>query len=625
VATTIYPKYTKTFYRAPNRVGMRDMLSVNSSSSVNPWGQTTSPVESPFVAIVNPDLGSGIVWYSERVAAQVTISGQITVNIGTTLSTGTTARLRVRLSKLSASGNIETPIVDYTHTSNIAINITQNTLTMTPPVPITLAPFERFVYRPSIVPVDGSYGATPQSVEHRTNSGSPTSSIVFTETFTFMANGYVGYMRDTKATGVGAFRDLLLTRGSAMKVGLHGPTEGSDIEQPMKFPDIAVREVVAARIQSTANAASYASATHSVIQGMFYLLAVVHSDAAPESTVPTVSSDVGLTFTQVGSSMPFSTIASPGLRLTVFRSVSPTSHTSTTMTINFADAATGCAAVLVEVTGLLTTGTNGADAVRNVSTNSNNASANPSVTMGAFNDTDNATIMFLGTNIATAPTGGTGMTMKATATYATPTGAVAAAFNRANDSAPDMVLASSAWAAIAIELVQSPEANAIYEWITPRFAAPGWTFDLIDLLQTKVYMGVQPFAVSGDSLGGAVKIFRRKPDGTELLVATISRNAAFTTSSANIANATGYTATLHQPTNFEEDDRAVMRPYIRPVSGAMSAGFVYQVSYDHPSEGTNGSSWVALYDTPRMKLESDPDKDPLLLDPGGMSMLGTGM
>jgi hypothetical protein len=626
--TTVWLKHSRTIIRALPFDGSRDALSANVSgaSGVMPRGLTTTDTETQFVGGTGQvDVGLPVTWRSERIAAQVTISGSITFNLGVTiLSAGAVARIRAKLWKVNTTG-VETLIVEgVTADVPLTAQSINMTFSATPSAPITLVEGERFVIRLYLFPPTGAYGNTTTSVETRLATSTPLTHIIFAETITFWENGYPGFMRDTKTIGIGGARDLAMTRGTVQKSIFHGPTVGGDAEQPMVFGDLTVREIASAEIQSTTNATTYASPSFQPIGNRLYLVAVVHSDAAPETTVPTITNTQNMNYVQVGSSMPFGTIASPGYRLTLFRAmdVLPGGFVAGTITVNLADAGTGCAVTILEVNGVVMTGSDGADAIRNISTNSHDTSANPSVTMGAFNDTDNATLMFVGTTIATVPTGGTGMTMLSHATYATPTGSVAAAFNRANDTAPDMVLASSAWAAIAIELVASSDINLPIEWISPRVASPGWTLDTGDLLLPNVYF-YSPTNTTAGNMGGAVKLFRRKPDGTELLVATMASTTKLVSTAVIIRPGAGYEFTLHQSTHFDEDDRAILRPYMVPLGGSIAAGFHIEVRYDHPSSGSAGDTYVRLYDTPKMKAEGDAARDPAHIT-DGLSTLGLG-
>lgn len=122
---------------------------------------------------------------------------------------------------------------------------------------------------------------------------------------------------------------------------------------------------------SSSNVSSYqTSAAYQPTSNALVLALVVHSDAASEATVPTFSGN-GLTWVQVGTSMPFNTVATNLNRVTLFRAMG-SSPTSTTGTASFGDNCTGCAIFVCEFTGVDTSGTNGSGAiVQSVSDNGN--------------------------------------------------------------------------------------------------------------------------------------------------------------------------------------------------------------------------------------------------------------
>ncbi len=212
---------------------------------------------------------------------------------------------------------------------------------------------------------------------------------------------------------------------------------------------------MAVPIQDTGNLSAYTSAAFTPVAGRLYLLCVTHSDAAPEATVPTVSTTTGLTFVQVGSSVVYDTIASNVHRLTVFRAMKASGLANGTYTVNLADAGTGCAAFLIEFAGVLTTGTDGADAVRQPTTNNADATANPSVSLAAFASTNNATFACVGHDAGTAAAA-TGALIPATPlTYSTPATRLAGLWSDGNIATPAFTLAACNWAAMAIEIVNS--------------------------------------------------------------------------------------------------------------------------------------------------------------------------
>lgn len=220
---------------------------------------------------------------------------------------------------------------------------------------------------------------------------------------------------------------------------------------------MAVRVAAAtiAETNDTSNTTTYASGSFTPVANRLYLLAVVHSDTAPEATVPTVTTTTGLAFVQVGSSIAFDTIASNVHRITLFRAMKSSGLSNGTYTVTLADAGTGAASVLIEVTQVVTTGTDGADAVRNISTNNADAGANPSITMaGAFASNNNGIAAFFGFDSQTAATASNeGWTVVGDASYNTPATGVTALWRGANNATAVCTHGSADWAGIAVELV----------------------------------------------------------------------------------------------------------------------------------------------------------------------------
>jgi hypothetical protein len=344
-----------------------------------------------------------------------------------------------------------------------------------------------------------------------------------------------------------------------------------------------------------------------------YLLAVVHSDAATEATVPTVTSTTGLTFVQVGSSMPFDTIAANIHRLTLFRALKSSGLSAGTYTVNFGDAATGCAAQLVEVSDVLTTGVDGANAVRNITTGSANAGANPSVTMGAFLQAYNSAYVCFGLDTAVIPTVGAGFSSLGVETYATPTTTLYAQ-HRANGigTTANCTATSSDWAAIAIELVARTATTAL-EWISPRIKDGFVATNAADVLG-----GIWASeSVATANAGLKVDLIKRAPDGTESAFYTRSDGAELPT--GGFLNKLISGGTLTPDVRFGEDDRLVVRCVAVNV-GTMAAGAA-AIAYDHSASGVLGDSFVTLLDGPLFKLEGDPDKQAV---PSGLSLIGLG-
>ncbi len=229
-------------------------------------------------------------------------------------------------------------------------------------------------------------------------------------------------------------------------------------------------EITAAQVASTANATTYASGSFTPLVNRLYLLGVVHSDAAPEATVPTVATTTGLAFVQIGSSIVFDTIASNVHRLTIFRALKTSGLGAGTYTITLGDAGTGATGILLESNNQInTTGTDGSGAIGTTWTNNGDASANPTVTIAALANNNNGIVAFFGSDDATAPTAPAGWTVHGDPNYNSPaTGGFA--MSRGGHSGSNTVsctLTSSDWAAHAIEVV-STDTNTFYPSQAPN-------------------------------------------------------------------------------------------------------------------------------------------------------------
>jgi hypothetical protein len=231
---------------------------------------------------------------------------------------------------------------------------------------------------------------------------------------------------------------------------------------------ITFTDITAATVASTSNVTTYASASFTPIANRLYLLGVVHSDTAPEATVPTVATTTGLAFVQVGSSIAFDTVASNVHRLTLFRAMKSSGLSNGTYTITLGDAGTGATGLLLESNDQINTGgTDGSSAVTNISTNNGDASANPTVTLGAFSNNNNAIVAFYGSDIVTAPTAPDGWTAASHPDYNTPATGGFGMWIGGVKSPATCTLSTSDWAAIAVEVVSASTTN--YETLTNKY------------------------------------------------------------------------------------------------------------------------------------------------------------
>lgn len=561
-------------------------------------------------------------FWSERAAEQVTISGSITFAVYHGAPTGGwEGKHRCRLYVVRGGGSdVRTLIV--TATSETFSASGQEIFAVTPDTPVTVVRGDRFMLLVTTVE-DNAVGA-PHSIF--TGSADVTTIYVeFTETFTFLDNLTRLYLRRTVVNAIDDFRDMLAVRGSsAATTGVTATEEAAEelqctLEAAQPFLGV---NISAAAIQDTSNASTYVSGSFTPVADRLYFLSVTHSDAAPETTVPTITTTTGLTFVEVAT-IVFDTIASNVHRLTLFRAMESSGLSAGTYTVNFADAATGCCALLSEVPDLVTTGADGADAVRNIISNNANASANPSITLGAFNDVRNGVFACFASDIATVPTAGAGFTGLGHATIGTPTKGVFAEFQAGNDTSVNCTLASSDWAGIAVELVRRAEVSTVYlEWISGR-VKESFSFTAADQFSGRVY------AHESDALAnlrGRVKLFNRAPDGTRTLVATMDRTSELSTSAAPVIwgpTDGSSTETLVQATGFHEDDRVILGVYIFPnPSTTMPAGYTCTITFDHNVANITGDCWLEMVSPLTFKAEGDPARSEAV--PGGMTTLGLG-
>lgn len=557
-------------------------------------GSTTVNNERPFVVAGEP-----IAFWSARLAGEFTIDGDFQVYVVAQQAVADAdLRIRVRLSKITAGGSaIESPIFEVDAAESMTVGSdTTHEMIGTIPTPVTMAPGERFILRIVVFPVTGGFGAGSPAATLSYNTVGGTRCDVDSWFPTFVSNLSLLSLRATTVTGIGSFVDMRLFAAGGLKTGTAATSAGGTeiaFTRVVQAGTIAVTEITAAVIASTANATTYASASFTPVADRLYLLAVVHSDAAAEATVPTVATTTGLTFVQVGSSIAFNTIASNGNRLTLFRAMKPSGLSAGTYTVTLGDAGTGCAAILAEATGMATSGTDGADAVRNIVTNAADSGSGPNVTLAALAQAFNGVFACFGSSIATAPTPGTGYTGLSDPDYATPTSGAFAEWRAVGITTANCTLTTSNWAAIAVELVAATTTPQL-EWISPR-VTNGFILDSASDISGTAYFHESNTLANA---GARVKVYHRLPNGTETLVYTWTSAGELTTSAAAYDISGG---TLNAAKTFHEDDRIVLRVYLTNV-GTMAAGYTGTVSYDAGS-GT-GLSFVLFFASFNMKSES---------------------
>lgn len=594
MATSLYLHISNTGPGAT--LGTLDMLRAASAGS--PSEVYYDGPGAPVQYLLSDVVTGRVAWQSERLDAQVTISGDITVTTyAQVASSGITARVRASIWKRTAGGSaVDSLIGTGEGASAVTTTLAAHTITITPAVGIVVSPQERLIVQLFADTDDGlALPAIRFSVwVNGTVANEGETKIVLTETVTFLDNAQTLYLRGSKLTGIGIFRDLLPTSGGSAEQGIVAVRGTADIPWTLTAVGCTAIDRPTAAINDTTNTDVYTSASWTPVSSRLYLLAVVHSDAAAEATQPTVTGSTGRTWTNIGS-VVFDTIASNLHRLTVFRSLN-SSPSSETYTVTFGDNSTGCLTSLTEVSGIVITGTNGSNAVRNIVTGNGDATANPAITLGAFSSVNNGTWSCFGSDIATAPTAGAGFTTLAASTYSTPTTGLYTEWTYANDTSVNCTLASSDWGGLALELVVNPPGE-VMEWISPRFAQ-GLLLTAVDGSYEAVLTVWQSNALANATV--RLRLFRWR-DGVETEFLDSLHPDELTTTNGDTLTFT----TAQQPMTemaFAADDRLVLRPYLDEAVGqTMGAPYTATISF-HPT----GPSFLILREPPLFKAEADP-------------------
>jgi hypothetical protein len=601
---------TQTVPKVPGEIAMRDMISGAFVGQPIDYDFTTTVGGTEIEGVVSAALVP-IAYYSERIAAPLTLSGNLVWRVNSSAESGTpNATFRMRLWKITRGGHVKTLLGTFDGLEAIAgATDTLRTWTYTNPFPpLSLGIDERLVARFWAIPAPGLTMAA--GVISWNTAGALEHSIEI-DNITFVPNTTRFYLRRTSDIGIAGFMDMLPTKNpsGAYTTGLIYTTAGgTELQWTRAVPPLVILagDGVGA-VNDTANAASYVSSSFTPTVNRLYLLAVVHSDAAPETTIPTITTTTGLNFVEVAT-VPFDTIASNVHRITLFRAMKASGLSTGTFTVNLADAGTGCLARLWYADNVITTGTDGADAIRGVVTNSANAGANPSITMGAFEHEDNGVFACFGLDIATAPTAGTNYGSLGATTYATPTTGLFGEFSNMNNTVANCTVASSDWGGIAVEVrayfPAPPEPNLL-EWISPRFAE-SWYFQdqgTADAMLIRTYPGE-----SSTSANAAirVRVFRwRNGVETECFSASYNQELPTVPAVRDIyPNNTFVIDEAFAPMEFLEDDRLVLRPYVINF-GTMAAGFTATLRYDDSGTAT-GNCYLDIIETARLKAEGDP-------------------
>jgi hypothetical protein len=220
---------------------------------------------------------------------------------------------------------------------------------------------------------------------------------------------------------------------------------------------VSASEPVAA-FASTAASATYAVATAwTPVANRLYLLAATCTDGSDETDTPTVTETNGLDFVQVGSTALFNIVTAPGRTqgAYVWRAMKASGLSSGDVTLDFGgDNHTGCAAQIVEFSGVVTTGADGADAVIQVVSATADTTADPTLTLAGFGS-GNGAYAFVAANTQTNATVEAGWTALSHPDFATPATGLTGMWRASSDTSPTFTLASSNWGMFGVEIADS--------------------------------------------------------------------------------------------------------------------------------------------------------------------------
>lgn len=210
---------------------------------------------------------------------------------------------------------------------------------------------------------------------------------------------------------------------------------------------------------SSSSANSYNTASVSPKAGKLIILCV-YSTLADTPNIPTISGN-GLTWTQVVTKT--NNLGNNRNRITMFRALSSTAPTSGAITIGFSGQnQSRCGWSLTEFSNVVKTGTNGADAIVQSASDTNEAATNFTVTLSAFSKASNATFGFASAGADGLTIGaGTGFTELGEHTIAVSEQTIQAQWRKDNDTTVNWTVANNElWVGVAIEIAESTPGGA---------------------------------------------------------------------------------------------------------------------------------------------------------------------
>jgi len=164
-------------------------------------------------------------------------------------------------------------------------------------------------------------------------------------------------------------------------------------------------------IHSSTDAASYSFPSITASNNLLYVVflnTAIGSGTAPSATSV---SGAGLSFTEIGApgGLLYSGTSSVR-RIQTWRALSSAGATTGSIAINLSGTSIGMDAVLLEFSGMDTSGTNGSGAIAQSATNKATSATSLSVTLGAFGNSNNRPVAFFSHRVAEATTEEAGYT-----------------------------------------------------------------------------------------------------------------------------------------------------------------------------------------------------------------------
>jgi hypothetical protein len=229
------------------------------------------------------------------------------------------------------------------------------------------------------------------------------------------------------------------------------------------FPGIAQAQIseTHSNFASSADGTSYNSGL-TLVTGRFYIVILENNCASATPNTPTLVITSN-TNTQIAT-VACNTVGTPRTRITAYHLIAATSGV-TNFNFSFSgQTQTGISGIIYEITGAVITGTDGSNAIVQSVTSNADAAANPSITMAAISNSQNAVIASFCNNVPAnfggAPESGW--------TEDIDVGHDAAGYYSMHrltttDNTPTVTASSSDWGGIAIEIKSASRRRIIID------------------------------------------------------------------------------------------------------------------------------------------------------------------